>query len=158
MTNLAASLLVNINEVSFCCIIRCLTNSCLPFPGYILSSSCPPFMSLYLPNSSLDVLGYIYWMNVQPFHIRAFRNACTLINLLESGIFVYEEIKRRISSWNVCYHVFHNLRPSIKNLSITMYRTITLSVVSYGDETWSATLKEEHRLKVFDKRVLRRTF
>jgi hypothetical protein len=33
-----------------------------------------------------------------------------------------------------------------------------LSVVLYGTETWSLTLKEEHRLRVFENRVLRRLF
>jgi hypothetical protein len=33
-----------------------------------------------------------------------------------------------------------------------------LSVVSYGYETWSLTLREEHRLRVFENRVLRRIF
>jgi hypothetical protein len=36
--------------------------------------------------------------------------------------------------------------------------TITLPVVLYGCETWSLTLREEHRLRVFENRVLRRTF
>jgi hypothetical protein len=36
--------------------------------------------------------------------------------------------------------------------------TIILHVVLYGCETWSLTLKEEHRLKVFENRVLRRIF
>jgi hypothetical protein len=31
-------------------------------------------------------------------------------------------------------------------------------VVLYGCETWSLTLKEEHRLRVFENRVLRRIF
>jgi hypothetical protein len=31
-------------------------------------------------------------------------------------------------------------------------------VVLYGYETWSLTLREEHRLKVFESRVLRRIF
>jgi hypothetical protein len=31
-------------------------------------------------------------------------------------------------------------------------------VVLYGYETWSLTLKEEHRLRVFENRVLRRIF
>jgi hypothetical protein len=31
-------------------------------------------------------------------------------------------------------------------------------VVLYGRETWSLTLKEEHRLRVFENRVLRRIF
>jgi hypothetical protein len=35
---------------------------------------------------------------------------------------------------------------------------IILPVVLYGCETWSLTLREEHRLRVFEKRVLRRIF
>jgi hypothetical protein len=38
------------------------------------------------------------------------------------------------------------------------YKTIILPVVLYGCETWSLTLREEHRLKVFENRVLRRIF
>jgi len=40
-----------------------------------------------------------------------------------------------------------------KNLKIKIYRTIILPFVLYGCETWSLTLREEHRL-----RVLRRIF
>ena len=36
-----------------------------------------------------------------------------------------------------------------------MYRTIILPVVLYGCETWSLTLREEHRLRVFENRVMR---
>jgi hypothetical protein len=39
-----------------------------------------------------------------------------------------------------------------------MYRTIILPVVLYGCETWSVTLREEHRLRVFGNRVLRGIF
>jgi hypothetical protein len=39
-----------------------------------------------------------------------------------------------------------------------MYKAIILPVVLYGCETWYLTLREEHRLKVFVKRVLRRIF
>jgi hypothetical protein len=39
-----------------------------------------------------------------------------------------------------------------------MYRTIILSVVLYGCETWSLTLREERRLRVFENGVLRRIF
>jgi hypothetical protein len=45
-----------------------------------------------------------------------------------------------------------------KNIKITIYKTIILPVVLYGCETWSLTLKEEHRLRVFENRVLRRIF
>jgi hypothetical protein len=45
-----------------------------------------------------------------------------------------------------------------KNLKIRIYRTIILPVVLYGSETWSLTLKEERRLRVFENRVLRKIF
>ena len=45
-----------------------------------------------------------------------------------------------------------------KNLKIKIYRTITLSFVLYGCETWSLTVREERRLTVFENRVLRRIF
>jgi len=37
-------------------------------------------------------------------------------------------------------------------------RTVILPVVPYGCETWSRTLREERRLRVFENRVLRRVF
>jgi hypothetical protein len=39
-----------------------------------------------------------------------------------------------------------------------MHKTIILLVVFYGYETWSLTLREEHRLRVSENRMLRRTF
>jgi len=39
-----------------------------------------------------------------------------------------------------------------------IYRTTMLPVVLYGCETWSLTLREERRLRVFENRVLRRIF
>jgi hypothetical protein len=45
-----------------------------------------------------------------------------------------------------------------KNLKNRIYKTIILPVVLYGCETWSLTLREEHRLEVFENRVLRRIF
>ena len=45
-----------------------------------------------------------------------------------------------------------------KNLQSKMYKTIILPVVLYGCETWSLTLREERRLRVFENRVLRRVF
>jgi len=45
-----------------------------------------------------------------------------------------------------------------KNMKIKIYRNVILSVVWYGCETWSLTLKEERRLRVFENRVLRRIF
>jgi hypothetical protein len=41
---------------------------------------------------------------------------------------------------------------------VKIYKTIILPVVLYGCETWSLTLREEQRLRVFENRVLRRIF
>jgi hypothetical protein len=46
----------------------------------------------------------------------------------------------------------------LKNLKIKIYETVILPVVLCGCETWSLTLGEEHRLRVFENRVLRRIF
>jgi hypothetical protein len=43
-------------------------------------------------------------------------------------------------------------------VKIKIYKTIILPVVLYGCETWSLTLREEHRLRMFENRVLRRIF
>jgi hypothetical protein len=45
-----------------------------------------------------------------------------------------------------------------KNLKIRIYKTIILPVVLYGCETWSLILREEHRLRVFENRVLRKIY
>ena len=45
-----------------------------------------------------------------------------------------------------------------KNLKIKIHRIIILPVVLYGYETWSLTLREEHRLRVFENKVMRRIF
>jgi hypothetical protein len=74
---------------------------------------------------------------------------------------IQEELKRRLNSGSACYHSVQNLLSSrllSKNVKIRIYKTIILSVVLYGCETWSLTLREEHILRVFENRVLRRTF
>ena len=45
-----------------------------------------------------------------------------------------------------------------RNLKIKIYRIIILPVVLYGCGTWSLTLREERRLRVFENRVLWRIF
>ena len=46
----------------------------------------------------------------------------------------------------------------LKNIKIEIYRTVVLPVVLYGCDTWSLTLREERRLRVFENRELRRIF
>jgi hypothetical protein len=47
---------------------------------------------------------------------------------------------------------------SYKKLKIKIYKNVILKVVVYGCEVWSLTLREEHRLRVFEKRVSRKIF
>ena len=70
---------------------------------------------------------------------------------------IQEEIKSRLKLGNTCYYSVQNLLSSSllsKKLKIKIYRTITLPAVLYGCETWSLTLREERRLRVFENRVL----
>ena len=74
---------------------------------------------------------------------------------------IQEEIKSRLKSGNACYHLVQNLLSSSllsNNIKIQIHRTIILPVILYGCESWFLTLREEHRLRVFKNRVLRRIF
>jgi hypothetical protein len=67
---------------------------------------------------------------------------------------IQKKIKRRLNSGKACYHSVQNLLSSrllSRNLKIRIYKTIILPVILYGCE-------EEHRLRVFEDRVLRRIF
>ena len=74
---------------------------------------------------------------------------------------IQEEIKSRLKSGNSCYHSVQNLLSSnllSKNLKSKIYRNVILPFFLCGCETWSLTLREERRLRVFEKKVLRRIF
>jgi hypothetical protein len=74
---------------------------------------------------------------------------------------IQEEIKIRLKSGNACCHSVQNLLSSSlisKNLKTEIYRTIILPIAWYGCETWLFTLREEHRLSVFENRMLKRIF
>jgi hypothetical protein len=45
-----------------------------------------------------------------------------------------------------------------RNAKVNTYKTIILPFVLYGYETWCLTLREEHTLRVFENRFLRRIF
>jgi hypothetical protein len=72
-----------------------------------------------------------------------------------------EEIKNRINSGNACYHSVQSLlsfRLLSRNVKVKIYKTIILPVVLYGCETWSLILRENHTLRVYENKVLRRIF
>jgi hypothetical protein len=70
-----------------------------------------------------------------------------------------EEFNSRLNLGIACYHLVQSLLSSCllsRNLKVRIYKTIILTVVLYGCETWSVTLREGHRLREFENRVLRR--
>ncbi|KAJ4434599.1 hypothetical protein ANN_23161 [Periplaneta americana] len=72
-----------------------------------------------------------------------------------------EEIKHRINVGNACYYSVEKLLSSSllsKNLKVRIYKTVILPVVLYGCETWTLALREGHRLRVFENKVLRKIF
>ena len=74
---------------------------------------------------------------------------------------IQEEIKNRLKSGNACYHsvrILLSFSFLSKNLNIKIHKTIILPVILYGCETWSLTLREENRLRMFENKVLRRIF
>jgi hypothetical protein len=74
---------------------------------------------------------------------------------------IQEEINSSLSSGNACYHSVQNILSSrllSQSVKLKTYRSLILPVILYGCVTWSQTLREEHRLKVFGNRVLRRIF
>jgi hypothetical protein len=75
---------------------------------------------------------------------------------LTNQISIQGDIKSRLSSRKSCHLSVQNLLSSsllCKYIKIKIQRNIILSVVVYGCETWSLTLREERRLRVFEYRV-----
>jgi hypothetical protein len=74
---------------------------------------------------------------------------------------MHEEIKSRLNSGNACYCLAQSLLSSrllSRNIMLKMYETIILPVVLCGCETWSLTLREQYKQRVFENGVLRRIF
>ena len=82
-------------------------------------------------------------------------------NIVTNQNSIQKEIKSGLKSGKAWYFSAQNVLSSSllsKYIKIKIYRTINLPIVLYGCESWSLTLKEELRLRVFENRVLRRIF
>jgi hypothetical protein len=67
------------------------------------------------------------------------------------------DLKSRLNSGNACYHSVHSLlysRLLCRNVKVKIYKTTVLPFVLYGCETWTVPLREQHKLRVFENRVL----
>jgi hypothetical protein len=74
---------------------------------------------------------------------------------------IHEEIRADQIRGLPAYNSVQSLLSShllYRNAKVRIYKTIILPFVLYGCQNWSLTLREEHRLAVFENRVLRRIF
>jgi hypothetical protein len=74
---------------------------------------------------------------------------------------INDEIKSRLNSGNACYHSDYNVSSSrlwFKNVEIKICKSVVLPTVLYECEIWSLTLREEHGMRIFENKVLRRIF
>jgi hypothetical protein len=94
-----------------------------------------------------------------------------ILRLIISFDLVYRSVRHWAKEWeyndaepqvgNACYHSVQNFLSSrllSKKIKIRMYESTVFTVILYGCVTWSQTLGEEHRLRMFENRVLRRIF
>jgi hypothetical protein len=67
---------------------------------------------------------------------------------------ILEEIKSRLNSGMLATIRFSLLSSRLlyRNIKVKIHKTIILPVVLYGCETWSLTLREEHRLRVIENK------
>jgi hypothetical protein len=120
-----------------------------------------PEKTKYMLMSRSQKLGQKYGIKIANRSFEDVAKLKYLGTILTDQNCMQEEIKSRLNSGNACYHSVQCLlscRPLSRNLKVKLHRTVILPVVLYGYETWSLTLREEHRLKVFENRMLRRIF
>jgi len=51
-----------------------------------------------------------------------------------------------------------NIAINIKEIELKIYITVILPVILYGCESWSTTLADEHKLRVFENKILRKLY
>ena len=119
--------------------------------GHVLRPACSA--------KSQYIYIYIYMGNKSFERVEFFKYLGTSLSYQNS---INEEIKcRRLQSGNACYYSVQNhLSSSLlsKDINVKIYRTIILPFVLYECETWSPTVSEEHGLRIFRTRMLRRLF
>jgi hypothetical protein len=93
---------------------------------------------------------------------RCFENVAQLRYLgttITNENLIQEEINRRLNSGNACYHSVQNFLSSrlrSKNIKVRIYKIVILSAILYGCATFCLTLRDTHRLRLFENRMLRR--
>jgi hypothetical protein len=99
--------------------------------------------------------------DLQNFHEAEKHSECTLAQTFrERRLQLFGKNRTEYCMGNQCHLVQNLLSFGLlsRNTKNKIYRTISLPVLLYGCETWSLTLREERKLRVFENRLLRRIF
>jgi hypothetical protein len=86
---------------------------------------------------------------------------CGGLKSVGEGIYIpyYENTFRKFVTYVcMCLQLFAVYDLHVSTIKILIVVTVLLPVVLYGHETWSPTVREENRPRVFKNRVLRRIF
>jgi hypothetical protein len=114
----------------------------------------------YISMSRSQNIGQKYSIKMGNRSFQDMKFKCLGTTLTEQNC-MHEQIKSFVNSGYACYHSVQSLLSSrllSRNLKVTTHKTTVLPVVLYGCETLSLTFREQHRLRVFETRVLRRKF
>jgi len=112
----------------------------------------------YMVMSRDQNAGRIYSVKIDNCNFESVEKFKYLVTILTYQNYIAEEIKSRLKSGNACYHSVQTLLYSSflsKNLNIKIFRTIILFVVLNGCETWSLTLQEGRKQRLFENMVLK---
>jgi len=74
---------------------------------------------------------------------------------------IYEEIKERVDSANICYYSLLKLFKSkllSRESKVTLYKSYMRLVLTYGCEMWATTKGEHSKLSTTERKVLRKIF
>jgi hypothetical protein len=128
-------------------------NTAFPSGETTALSALTPNISVHL---TCTFTSNLYIMINRIKDISNHQNLYHIFHLATNQNDIRDEIKSRLNSGNACYYSVQNLLSShliSKNLNIKIHKTVILPVVLYGRETWSLTLREEHRLRVCENSV-----
>lgn len=82
-------------------------------------------------------------------------------SLITNNNNITAEIVKRILSANKCYFgllKYFCSKILSRNIKILLYKTLLRPILIYGSETWVLSKKDENRLLVFERKILRRIF
>jgi hypothetical protein len=71
------------------------------------------------------------------------------------------KVNARLTMANKAYYVLQNLMKSriiSRNTKTLLYKTSIRPVLTYGAETWVLSKQDEHRLSIFERKILRRIY